>query len=624
MMRHRHDLPTAIPGAWAALIPPDSFYARLAAHRDELVTDDDYAALYKDSPKGRPSLPPSLVVLTMLLQYHDDCSDAEAEARVRFDLRWKHALGLPLEDVGFDATVLCHFRRKLLAHGLERALFDRLVTAAREAGLIAKAAAQVIDSSHVLGAAGVRDTYALIRGGIRKLLRALGYAASTRGRLPERLAWYLDPAAPEKPDLDWDDAAARAAHLGDLMADARAALALAGPEPASRPAVGEAAALLTKIVADDVTTAPPLPPAEPKRPGRPRRQPPADPAGDDSAPPDAPPRLRQGVAPDRTLSVRDPEMRVGHKSARQQWAGYKVQVAEEPRSELLTAVEVRPANEHDAAAAVELITGQAERVGLQPGAVLGDGAYGTADVRAELGAVGVEVVAKLRASADGERFGKEAFGIDLAANDGRGSVTCPAGETTTVYRMARDSRHRPVQLFRFPLAVCSACPLRERCLGERTAQPLRRPAGRQVQLHYHEATLQAARAAQRTPAQRQALKERLRPRARVERKIAELLRRHGLRQGRYLGRAKTLLQAAMTAAMVNAKRLLALAAADEETAAALRAALVAGVGGLAVHLQTLSRVSAGSLTVCRQAVRRWMVAPLPPGLGWAPTKSAAS
>ena len=131
------------------------------------------------------------------------------------------------------------------------------------------------------------------------------------------------------------------------------------------------------------------------------------------------------------MSVVDPELRVGHKSARQQWAGYKVQVAEEPTSELLTAVEVRPANEHDAAAAVDLITGQAERVGLRPPAILGDGAYGTADVRAELGAAGVEVVAKLRAPTDGEHFGKDAFVIDLAANDGRGSVTCPAGETTT-------------------------------------------------------------------------------------------------------------------------------------------------------------------------------------------------
>jgi len=86
----------------------------VAAVRDVLVDDDLYRSLYKDSVKGRPSIPPSLVVLTMLLQYHDDCSDRETEARVRFDLRWKHALGLELEDTGFD-----------------RALFERLVTAAQ-------------------------------------------------------------------------------------------------------------------------------------------------------------------------------------------------------------------------------------------------------------------------------------------------------------------------------------------------------------------------------------------------------------------------------------------------------------------------------------------------------------
>src|SRR2546423_4929816 len=112
MMRRRRDLPPVRPQPWSALIPPDSFHARLARVGDALVDDDSYAPLYKDSPRGRPSIPPSLVVLTMLLQYYDDCSDAEAEARLCFDLRWKHALGLGLEDTGFDATVLCHFRRK--------------------------------------------------------------------------------------------------------------------------------------------------------------------------------------------------------------------------------------------------------------------------------------------------------------------------------------------------------------------------------------------------------------------------------------------------------------------------------------------------------------------------------
>ena len=188
MMRHRSDLPPVDPQPWAALIPPDSFYARLAAVRDVLVDDEFYRSLYKDSAKGRPSIPPSLVVLTMLLQYHDDCSDRETEARVRFDLRWKHALGLELDDTGFDATVLCVFRRKLLKAGLDRLLFDRLVTAAQEAGLLAKNAQQVIDSSHILGAAAVRDTYNLLHGGIRMLLRALGYTPARHEELEQRRA----------------------------------------------------------------------------------------------------------------------------------------------------------------------------------------------------------------------------------------------------------------------------------------------------------------------------------------------------------------------------------------------------------------------------------------------------
>ena len=542
---------------------------------------------------GRPSIPPSRVVLTMLLQYYDDCSDREAEARLRFDLRWKHALGLGLEEVGFDATVLCHFRRKLLERGLERVLFERLVQAARAAGLLTKDADQVLDSSHVLGAAGVRDTYTLIRGGICKLLRALGYQGVHPTGLPERLTAYLDPAAPEKPDLDWADPAARATYLGELVADARAALALVDCGDAGG-AAHEAATLLTKIVTDDVEEGPPPPP---KRPGRPRKgagAPPA-PAGEptagaagapadrekserrDTTPPG--PRLRQAVPPDRVLSVVDSQMRWGHKSSQQRWAGYKVHLSEEPTSELITEVEVRPAHEHDAVPAVGLVVRQATTVGLRPRAILCDGAYGTGDVRAELGELGIEVVAKLRPLTDPRHFGKDLFVIDLAADEGQGSVTCPAGVTTTDRRMARDGQHRPVPLFRFPRTVCAACALREQCLGGpagRVAQPVRSPPGRQVQLHFHEAVLQQARAAQRTPEHRRAVRDRLRPRAKVERKIAEVLRRHGLRHGRYLGLAKTGLQAVLTATVVNVKRLLRLTATDPERDRALRHALWSG------------------------------------------------
>jgi Transposase domain (DUF772) len=102
--------------------------------RDVLVDDEDYAPLNKDSTKGRPpSIPSPIVVLAVLLEYHDDCSDVEAEQRMSFDLRWQHVLGLGLEYEGFDATVSW-------------------------------------TAAHILGAARARDTYALIRGGISKLL----------------------------------------------------------------------------------------------------------------------------------------------------------------------------------------------------------------------------------------------------------------------------------------------------------------------------------------------------------------------------------------------------------------------------------------------------------------------
>lgn len=577
-MRRRSDLPPLDPQPWSSLVPTGSFYARLARWRDVLVDDEDYASLYRDSPKGRPSIPPSMVVLAMLLQYHDDCSDAQAEQRMRFDLRWKHALGLGLEDEGFDATVLCCFRRKLLARGLERELFEKLVNAAREAGLITKGATQLLDSSHVLGAAGARDTYALIRGGIRKLLKALGYTAASEGKLTEKLWWYLDPQTPEKPDIDWADAEVRAAHLKEIIEDVEEALALVDRADASS-AVSEASALLEKIVGDDVEQGPPPPPG-PKRKGRPpknkqhhteeaKQQTPAENPG---------PRLRQSVPKDRVLSVVDPRMRVGHKSQRRSWTGYKFHIAEEPDSELITQVEVRPANEYDADAAPELVGGQRESVGLVPNELLCDGAYGSADARARLAEMGVEVVAKMRPLTDSRHFRKDEFEIDLSANEGEGSVTCPAGVTTTDYRMARDGWYRPVKLFRFPRQACDGCELREKCLGGpvgRTEHPVRQPPGRQVQLHYHEEQIQKARRSQRTPEQKRALREKLKPRAKVERKIAELVRPHGLRHGRYFGEEKTDLQAVFTATMVNAKRLFTLSADDAELADRVWGALAA-------------------------------------------------
>jgi hypothetical protein len=210
-----------------------------------------------------------------------------------------------------------------------------------------------------------------------------------------------------------------------------------------------------------------------------------------------------------------------------------------------------------------------------------------------LGALGVAVVAKLPPLRNAARCSKQAFTSDLAASSGAGSVTCPAGQTTSTHTWRRAERARRRRLFQVPAAVCAACPLRAQCLGTRTAcagMPAGRATRRTITLHFHEGVLQAARAAHRTPEQRRALRARLRPRAKVERKFAELLRRHGLRQARSLGRAKTEAPAVLTATMVDVKRITTLAAGDT----GLRARFLEAITALRFLVLLLLRSSTGA------------------------------
>jgi len=176
--------------------------------------------------------------------------------------------------------------------------------------------------------------------------------------------------------------------------------------------------------------------------------------------------------------------------------------------------------------------------------------------RADLGELGVKAVAKLRPLTDSKHIGKEEFVIDLQAHGGCGDRGSAHGARR------QEPARRAVSLSPAGGGACG-----------RAQWPVREPPGRQVQLRYYEKVLQEARAAQRTPEQKRELRERLRPRAKVERKISELMRLHGLKQGRYIGLAKTGLQAVLTATMVNTKRLLTLAATEPETASALRRSL---------------------------------------------------
>src|SRR5256714_10644189 len=81
-----------------------------------------FADMYP-SPNGRPSLPPQVLAVTVVLQALDGLSDFEAVQELRCDLRWKAACGLGLLDTAFDPSLLTYFRRRLAGSGDPDRLF---------------------------------------------------------------------------------------------------------------------------------------------------------------------------------------------------------------------------------------------------------------------------------------------------------------------------------------------------------------------------------------------------------------------------------------------------------------------------------------------------------------------
>lgn len=501
-------------------VPDDSFYGRMGAVSDVLFRDEDLESMYC-LDNGRPSLPPSLMSGVTLLQFYDDVSDREAVQRLLYDLRWKVALNLPLDYAGFDASSLCNFRKRLLENGQERYAFSRFITVGREAGFIPGRVTLLSDTTNVQGAGAVLDTYTLLRKGIRKLLKAAGFhLPGKRQRLSARtqalVERYLDQDG--KADIDWADPQQRAAQLKVLVEDTEAALEVAMEED-DDVEVRTLGWLLTKILGDDVVT---------------------DEQGD--------PQIGEGTAPDRIISLTEPEMRHGRKSSAQRFDGFKVVVSTEQSSELILDITDITAMGSDGAQLMPTI----ERVKAETQVVveraIGDGAYGSGKNRAacaEYEPHPIDLVSPLAQPGDPE-VDKSAFQIDLETQ----MATCPRGHQVEG-RTGSRREGKPTLRFSFPRATCEACDLFERCVRSKQA-------GRTVSTHPYEAHLQSARQRQQT----EEFKTLYRLRPAVERKIAELVS-HGLRCTRYVGQPKRQLQRLWIGAAINLKRLFTLAQAQK-------------------------------------------------------------
>jgi transposase len=502
--------------AYGAFVGRDSFYGWLASQRGELFRDEELAGLYV-LDNGRPSVPPSLLAVALVLQTYDGVSDDEAKQRADYDLRWKVALGVELDARPFAKSTLQEFRAQLIVHEEAAAIFrTSLELAKRRRAFRTKTGEKrklkvALDTTNILGRGAVKDTYNLLGDGIVKLARVLAKLAGrplTAWAEAQGYGRYAGQTSLKgTAEIDWGDAEQRRRFLGEIVADAerlleRAREARADLEAgsAAETALVDAAGLLSRVLVQDVERS-------------------AD-----------GPAIKQGVAKDRLLSVHDPEMRHGRKSASKRFDGHKAAVAVDTDEPLITAVTVLAGNAPDAEGALELIEQTEANTGCAVDVTMGDCAYGSGETRQAFAEAGRTLVAKVPASTNQGCFPKTAFTIDLEAT----SATCPAGQTT------QDFTPRPTGggQFRFAATVCAACPLRAQCV--------RGVGGRTVAVHPQERLLQDARAFQASPA----FAEYRRRRQQVEHRIARLVQL-GIRQARDIGTPKIRFQLLMAAAVAN-------------------------------------------------------------------------
>jgi len=501
--------------ALLAHVGEDTFYAFLAKEGPRLFRDEDFADLY--GKRGRPSVPPSQMCVLLALQAMENVSDQESVDRTAYDLRWKVALGVELEEKLCAKSTLQLFRANLLLNERYLDLFETSVSACRRQGLGRSKQLEVaIDSTPVFGRGAVKDTYNLVSDAIRKVVKE---ACQLKGWevdeviAKQGLGRHFGSSFKGESDLDWSEREARRALLAQLVADARIALQLARKalrgyakdSPKSRD-LWELQDLLSRILAQDI---------------------------DEEAEDGGGPQIRRGTARDRIVSTTDPEMRHGHKSESKGFEGYKASLVVDTSDGVIMATGVTPGNVSDGDNAAELIEAAGRAASSRIACVLGDTAYGGFDTRRQIESLGSEVVAKAPPlqSRPGT-FKRDQFRV----NEGRGEAKCPAGKRTK-YRTKAPKGDGWVYVF--SRNDCSPCPLRELCTTSRVRS-------RTITVTEESKELDRLRKHQRT----KKFRRRYRKRVLVEHAFGRL-RRLGVRQAKYFGAKKTAMQLAMAAMAAN-------------------------------------------------------------------------
>ena len=452
--------------------------------------------------------------------------------RARID--WKYLLALDLADPGFDRSVLCEFRGRLLESEAAGRLLARVLDAAREDGLLKARGRSRTDSTHVLAAIRTLNRVELLAETLRAALNDIAVVA------PDWLRAFAPPEWHERYDRRIEDmrlpeaGPKRDAFVGQVGADGFCLLdALAGagapPDAAVLPAVETLRRVWTRHF-ERVEGGP------------------GGGLGGGA-------RLRpvQGRGPgDRIESPYDTEARFRAKAGKT-WTGYMVHFTEtcdDGAPRLVVHADTTPANVHEAPRTAPIHAALASK-GLAPSEHLVDSAYVSAEhLIAAREQHGIDLVGPSRRNLSWQGLAEGAFSAaDFTVDWDRRTARCPQGkESAGWYEAKTQPGQRGLVRAQFRAADCLACPSRSRCTRSQSTSQGRVLA---ILPRPEYEALAAARAREGTAEGRRLYDQR----QGIESTLSQAVRAFGLRQTRYRGLAKTGLQHVATAAAINLDRM---------------------------------------------------------------------
>ena len=491
-----------------------ALFGFLRLHRHELFDaafQDQLAEMYRDTGAGDDPHPPALLCMALLLQGYVGASDAEAVELSVVDLRWQMVLGcLGAEEPPFSQGALQAFRERLIAHDMDRILLEKSAALVREKTIseaegkaLAKAVRVAVDSRPLVGAGRVEDTINLLGHAARTVVRIVSKITERSAEdicRAARIPLLLAPSVKAGLDIDWSDPKQKATAIQIVEAQVSSLHRWVErhlDEAVFAPLTPYIQAI-TQVREQDLETT------------------------------EAGVRIRQGVAPERRISIEDSEMRHGRKSKSKRFDGYKEHIALDLDRPIILACAVTPANRPEEEGAVPIrddITAQ----GLNIVELHIDRTYVNSPIVADV----LEAKGKVFAKPWGVRpvrpgmFTKRDFNIDLRT----GTITCPEGQVEPF---------EPGDTVAFDPEACGACPQRAKCTTAASGR------GRTISIAEDEALQKHFRRLQQSGSGREALRERVK----VEHSLAHVAARKG-DHARYVGVRKNLFDLRRTSAIQN-------------------------------------------------------------------------